>query len=201
MNIEGAHSEREIKEFSDEIEKTLLEVRESVCQVFKSYISTIVRDSRLLDKVKSPPLLHVLDLNFKETLLGYYFKKTMKLVKSSPVLGNHIANLDPLTSLVNVRRSYLLEDTVRAIDLDRPLLLNPSRSLQIIFTNERMAIKARQEWLTLTIDELVNPEKGLFVLSHNQRSVLPSFQSFLVPNSLHLFRITGNIIGIVLLLF
>jgi E3 ubiquitin-protein ligase HUWE1 len=53
----------------------------------------------------------------------------------------------------------------------------------------------RRDWFTSVVRELMNPNYGLFTHSANQRSMMPSPNSHLVPHHLDYFTFAGRIIA------
>ena len=51
------------------------------------------------------------------------------------------------------------------------------------------------EWINLTLREILDPNKGLFVTSSNGVTLQPSRTSFLVPNHLLYFKYVGRLIA------
>ena len=91
-----------------------------------------------------------------------------------------------------------MEDAIRFIDVHKAEILKANSLLRVNFAGERMTMAANREFVGLVLKDLLEGEKGLFTLSTNKKSFTPNFLSFLVPNSLHLFYITGLLLAIVM---
>jgi len=166
-----------------EYEEILYKTKDFIREVFKTNIASIVKDTRLRDKIKTSPLSKVLDFEFKKSLLDRYFQESQISNKAFYI---------PLP----VRRSHVLEDSIRFIETHKSEILKPNSLFRVSFAGERMTMAANREFIGLVLKDLLEGEKGLFTLSTNKKSYLPNFQSFLVPNSLHLFYITGLLLAI-----
>ena len=53
----------------------------------------------------------------------------------------------------------------------------------------------KREWLTLLINEVFNPDMGLFKLTHNKVSYQLNPLSYIIPEHLFHFRMIGRLIG------
>jgi len=58
-----------------EYEKVMEGIKEFICQVFKTNIGSVIKDSRLVEKIKTSPLSKVLDFEFKKSLLERHFQE------------------------------------------------------------------------------------------------------------------------------
>ena len=98
-----------------------------------------------------------------------------------------------------MKRSNILEDSLRELKKNSAKLKIPSTRLKITFHKEEGIDQGglKKEWFSLLINNLFDPKSGLFKLSNNLRCLYPNPQSFIIPNSLKLFRAAGNIIGLV----
>jgi len=103
---------------------------------------------------------------------------------------------------VEVKRSNILEDSLKVLQKNLPKLKMPATRLKISFHREEGIDQGglKKEWFSLLINNLFDPKTGLFKLSHNLRCLYPNPQSIIIPNSLSLFRAAGNIIGLVIYL-
>lgn len=53
----------------------------------------------------------------------------------------------------------------------------------------------RNEWVTLVMKEVTNPDYGLFQISANNISIQPNPLSYIIPNHLLHFRFIGRLVA------
>jgi len=144
-----------------------------------------MQNPKLFEILSSTSMRRLLNLTTKENIVRVYFYQNTSLVSQEIIP-------------VEVKRSHILEDSLKILQKNLSKLKMPSTRLKISFFKEEGIDQGglKKEWFSLLINNLFDPKSGLFKLSHNLRCLYPNPQSIIIPNSLSLFRAAGNIIGL-----
>lgn len=112
--------------------------------------------------------------------------------------------------VVFIRRKHIVEDTIKEFENKRQegVLYNfkiefikepgVDQGTYLVKCSKTIFLGGlKKEWLTLLTKEIFDPQKGLFRLSPNMRTIHPNPLSILQPGELTYFRLAGTIAGLV----